>query len=394
VNLKPLQQKNINEIIHNFTPNWFTLNMGTGLAFLTMHNIVKNLFFAQTIIIEAFWIIDMLFFLLFSSLLVLRIIKFPSSIKPLLHHPVQSMFLGAIPMAMVPIIEGFVLFGPTFFGNTSLQIALYLWYLDVALAIIIGLFIPYFMFTIQKNHTLQNMTAVWLLPIVASEVAASAGGLLVSHYSGFTAEIMLFISYVLWGLSVPLAMSVLVILFLRLVTHKLPHKDMAVTSWLTLGPLGTGTLSLLLLGSASKTVLMHTELSYLSNYLQAFGLIIGLLIWGYGLWWYAMSWVITLKFFKEGLPFSMGWWAFTFPVGVYTAATFQIWHLVQFRFFEVLAIIFSIQLVIFWLIIFSKTIKGIYSGALFYAPCINELDINSNLSQDNIKLEKFHDKTN
>jgi tellurite resistance protein TehA-like permease len=219
---------------------------------------------------------------------------------------------------------------------------------------------------------LENMTAVWLLPIVASEVTASAGGLLAPHFIGTTAQVMLFVSYVLWALSVPLAMSVLVILFLRLATHKLPSKAMAVTSWLTLGPLGTGALGLFLLGGASKVVLAHTHLSYLAEYLQSFGFITGLLIWGYGLWWYAMAWIITIKFFKEGLPFSMGWWGFTFPVGVFTAATFQLWHITNYKVFEILAIIFSIQLIGFWVIIFYKTIQGMWSGILFQAPCLSE----------------------
>lgn len=47
-------------------------------------------------------------------------------------------------------------------------------------------------------------------------------------------------------------MGILVILFLCMVLHKLPGKDMAVSSWLALGPLGTGTLGLLTLGTAAQ----------------------------------------------------------------------------------------------------------------------------------------------
>jgi tellurite resistance protein TehA-like permease len=49
-------------------------------------------------------------------------------------------------------------------------------------------------------------------------------------------------------------MSILVIVFLRLVLHKLPHRDMAASSWLALGPIGTGALGLLLLGQDSLPV--------------------------------------------------------------------------------------------------------------------------------------------
>ena len=371
MNLKPLSSKSFLEVIRNFTPNWFTLNMGTGIAFLTLHNINSNIFYAQAQFGIGLWFIDIFFFLLFSLLFIARAVLFPETIKLLLKHPVQSMFLGAIPMALVPILEGFAIFGPLIIGNKALEISLYLWWFDVVLAISVGWLLPYLMFTIQKEHKLENMTAVWLLPIVASEVTASAGGMLASYFSNPMGEAIVILSYILWTFSVPLAFSILVILFLRLATHKLPDKAMAVTSWLTLGPLGTGALGLLLLGSSAKHILIGTELENLASFLYDFGLIMGLLIWGYGLWWYFMAWFITLKFFKEGLPFNMGWWGFTFPVGVFTAATFQLWKETGINIFEYFGILLSIQLIVFWVIVFIKTIQGMWSGYLFQAPCLS-----------------------
>jgi len=366
-----LSEKSLKDIIKNFTPNWFTLNMGTGIAFLTLHNINANIFDAQLLLVKSLWLIDIFFFLLFSGLLLARAILYPETIMLMFKHPVQSMFLGAIPMALVPILEGFAIFGPSLLGNNSLNIALYLWWIDAFLAVCIGWLLPYLMFTVQKDHKLENMTAVWLLPIVASEVTASAGGMLAPYFANPMAEAILMVSYILWAFSVPLALSVLVILFLRLVTHKLPDKAMAVTSWLTLGPLGTGALGLLLLGHSAEKVLIGTGLENIATFLSNFGLITGLLLWGYGLWWYVMAWIITLKFFKDGLPFNMGWWGFTFPVGVFTAATLQLWQATGYDIFKYFSIILSIQLALFWILVFTKTLKGMWSGYLFHAPCLS-----------------------
>jgi len=368
---QPLSEKRLTDVIRNFTPNWFTLNMGTGIAFLTLHNINANLFEAQLFVGELLWMIDIFFFLLFSLLFLARVILYPETMRLMFKHPVQSMFLGAIPMALIPILEGFAIFGQNLLGDMALNIALYLWWIDVILAISVGWLLPYLMFTVQKEHKLENMTAVWLLPIVASEVAASAGGVLAPYFANPMAETILMVSYVLWAFSVPLALSVLVILFLRLVTHKLPDKAMAVTSWLTLGPLGTGALGLLLLGHSAKIVLVGTPLEDMASFLSSFGFITGLLLWGYGLWWYVMAWIITLKFFKEGLPFNMGWWGFTFPIGVFTAATLQLWHVTDYEIFKILSILFSLQLAIFWILVFAKTLKGMWSGYLFHAPCLS-----------------------
>ena len=105
---------------------------------------------------------------------------------------------------------------------------------------------PFLMFT-RQDHSIEKMTAVWLLPIVAAEVTASSAGLLVPYLADSHAALrMLVLGYALWAYSVPLAMSILVILLLRLALHKLPHKDMAASGWLALGPIGTGELGLLL----------------------------------------------------------------------------------------------------------------------------------------------------
>ena len=58
------------------------------------------------------------------------------------------------------------------------------------------------------SDSVEKLTAVWLLPIVASEVAAASGGLLAAHLAGQEAFLTLILSYVLWACSVPLAMSV------------------------------------------------------------------------------------------------------------------------------------------------------------------------------------------
>lgn len=180
-----------------------------------------------------------------------------------------------------------------------------MWWLDAFLAVLIGWLVPYFMFT-RQAHSLENMCAVWLLPIVSSEVTAAAGGMLARHLVSSQSSVIVITSYVLWALSVPLALTIVVILFLRLVLHKLPHRDMAVSSWLVLGPLGTGALGLLLLGVAAPSAFAGTTLAGLGEMARGIGLIGGLMLWSYGLWWWVIAWLLTLRYMREGLPFNIG----------------------------------------------------------------------------------------
>ncbi len=115
-----------------------------------------------------------------------------------------------------------------------------------------GVLIPFMMFT-RQEHSIEKMTAVWLLPVVAAEVAAACGGSLTTHLASADSQFTVLItSYVLWAYSVPVALSILVILLLRLALHKLPHESMAASSWLALGPIGTGALGMLVMGSDAR----------------------------------------------------------------------------------------------------------------------------------------------
>lgn len=76
----------------------------------------------------------------------------------------------------------------------------------------------------HHNHNLTTVSAVWLLPIVSTIVAAASGGIVASVIPSshpHEALITLITSHVLWGTGFPLAMCELVIYFLRLSTQSL-----------------------------------------------------------------------------------------------------------------------------------------------------------------------------
>ncbi len=357
------------EIIRQFTPNWFTVTMGTGVVALALNQFPVRLPFLHQAG-AVLWMTNIVLFALCTALYAARWIFFPRAAIRMFDHPVIPMFLGAIPMGLATIINGFLAFGIARLGSLAVDIAVVLWWIDAVLAIGIGLLVPFLMFT-RQNHSMEAMTAVWLLPIVACEVTAASGGLVAVHLaSPVAAAHLLFFSYVLWALSVPLALGVLVVLFLRLVLHKLPKRDMAVSSWLALGPLGTGALGLLVLGHDAPSILGAMGMGDIGLVAHGLGVIGGLVLWGYGAWWLVMAAAMTLSYVHDGLPFNMGWWGFTFPLGVYTLATLNLGVQTGMGFFSVLGGVFVAALVGFWITVSVRTLAGGYRGHLFVAPCL------------------------
>ena len=356
------------DVVRQFTPNWFAMTMGTGIVFLILLALPFQ-FPLQHTLAYGLWLADSVFYATFLTLFVARLLCFPDTVKPMLDHPVQSMFLGAIPMGLIPIVNGLTLFGPALFGPSALSLAECLWWGDAALAVVVACLVPYRMFTTQQ-HSTEQMTAVWLLPVVAPEVAASSAGVLAPHLAAPAAQLMLATGYVLWAISVPLAFAILTIVFLRLVLHKLPHQNMAASSWLTLGPIGTGALGLLVLGQAAPAAFAGSALAQAAAVARDLGLLGGLLMWGVGIWWLLIAIVLTLRYWRAGLSFNLGWWGFTFPLGVYTSATFALYRQTHFLAFAAIGTVLALALLAFWLLVVSNTFKGMWRGNLFCAPCL------------------------
>lgn len=356
-------------IIRQFTPNWFTVSMGTGVVALIVSEfpMLKALTWQLG---TGLWYFNILLFVLFSVLYGLRWAFYPHEAKQIFQHPSMSLFLGTIPMALATILNGFLKYGQPIYGDTAVQIAQMLWYVDVVLALLVAWAVPFAMYRHQE-HALQQMTAVWLLPIVACEVAASSGGLLLGHLAADTHAVAILLgSYVLWGVSVLPAFAILTILMLRLVLHKLPEKELAVSSWLALGPIGTAALALLVLGHQAPTLMASLGLAQLGQLFQQAGILASLILLGFGLWWLGIAVLTTLHHAKQDLPFNLGWWGLTFPLGVYTLAILTLAQQLNLAFLYAVGYAFAAILMLLWSLVATKTAHGFYQGHLFFSPCL------------------------
>ena len=356
-------------LIRQFTPNWFTVSMGTGVVALIVSEFPMLKAFTWQLG-TGLWYLNILLFVLFSVLYGLRWAFYPHEAKQIFQHPSMSLFLGTIPMALATILNGFLKYGQRIYGDTAVQIAQTLWYADVVLALLVAWAVPFAMYRHQE-HALQQMTAVWLLPIVACEVAASSGGLLLGHLAADThAVAILLASYVLWGISVLPAFAILTILMLRLVLHKLPEKELAVSSWLALGPIGTAALALLVLGHQAPTLMASLGLAQLGQLFHQAGILASLILLGFGLWWLGIAVLTTLHHAKQDLPFNLGWWGLTFPLGVYTLAILTLAQQLNLAFLYAVGYAFAAILMLLWSLVATKTAQGFYQGHLFFSPCL------------------------
>jgi tellurite resistance protein TehA-like permease len=180
---------------------------------------------------------------------------------------------------------------------------------------------------------LSSMTAAWLLPIVATIVAAASGGVVAEVLPNPNHALWtIVVSYILWGTGVPLAMVVLVIYFQRLTVHKLPPREVIVSVFLPLGPLGQGGFGVMQLGKVALRIFPKTRT------LEAAGGSAGEILYVVGWLFFALASISRSKF-----PFNMGWWGFTFPLGVFTVSTTTLGKEIPSVFFDVLGTVRILQ---------------------------------------------------
>ncbi|TXN22872.1 TDT family transporter [Methylobacterium sp. WL9] len=368
--LKPLSRlQHPRDVIRQFTPNWFTVVMGTGVVALALDRLPATHALLAPVPL-GLWLGSVVLFAAFCLLYGARWIFFFDGARRIFGHSTVSMFFGAIPMALATLLNGLLIFGPPYLGAETIRIALPLWWFDVALALICAVAIPYLMFT-RQEHRIDQMTAVWLLPVVTAEVVAVSGGLLAPALSGESQQLAVIVtSFVLWGVSVPLALSILAILVLRMALHNLPPREMAASSWLSLGPLGTGALGLLVLGQAGGPILAAGGFAGAPEILRITGLIGALILWGYGAWWFLLSLAVTVRYLRAGVPFNLGWWGYIFPLGVYALATLRIGEVTELSGFAWLGAGLVGLLTLLWLVVSVRTLRGAYRGELFVSPCL------------------------
>lgn len=357
------------EVIRQFTPNWFAATMGTGVLALALAQLPVAIPGLRGMA-EAFWLFNIVLFVLFTALYAARWVLFFDEARRIFGHSTVSMFFGTIPMGLATIINGFLVFGLPRWGEGVVHVAEVLWWLDVAMSLACGVLIPYLMFT-RQEHSIDQMTAVWLLPVVAAEVAAASGGLLAPHLADAHSQwVVLVTSYVLWAFSLPVAFSILTILLLRMALHKLPHENMAASSWLALGPIGTGALGMLLLGADAPAIFAANGFPGIGEIAAGLGVVAGITLWGFGLWWMLIAVLITVRYLRAGIPFNLGWWGFTFPLGVYSLTTLKLASTLDLAFFSVLGCVLVALLAALWLVVAKRTVQGAWRGELFVSPCI------------------------
>lgn len=403
--------KGVRERVLHFTPSWFSVTMGTGVIATLLNLLPWPSIHAGLRYPALVWLIaDIFLFLLFTAAFVARYVVFPEVLPLTIKHPQKSMFLGTVPMGLTVIVSGICQLGTVEFGLGAgpALAASGLWWLATALSLLTAIGVPYVVTTWQ-SHSFSSTTAALLLPIVPPITAAATGSVIAQAlanegYATYAFTIMI-VSYMVLGVGLPLAMLILVLYFQRLLLFKQPPREVIISVFLPLGPCGQGGEALLHLGQVAYQLFPTIstrpgsgvqELSLpVGQALFGAGLVGALLLWGLGIWWFALAILTLIRELRRGrLQFNMGWWGSTFPLGSLAICTARLAMALDSLALKIVYTAFVILTLAVWFTVAIPTFIGFVDGSLLSrkaAPCIADLPLDP-LKREDPEQEEVDDK--
>ncbi len=348
--------------LRGFHPGWFGAVMGTAIVGIVAYQNPGN----QPGLKDAAHSFGVLMVAVSAILAIalgvpylVRWLRHPQAAIADLRNPVAGALYGTFPGGVLVLAVGVATVGPSLGAPDAVTATIaVLAVIGIALAFSISVVFAYLLFATPQIGP-QTANGAWFIPPVVNIVVPLALAPLVSHVGLGDATTLVVAGYAFLGMGMLLFVLVASLIYDRLVFHPLPAAPLAPSLWIGLGPVGVGVLGLLRLAQVGAPIwgAGAAAVSTLSS-------IGATIIWGFGLWWLAAAILLLAGYLRAGrLPYSVGWWAFTFPLGAYAAATLALARAWQSSFLEGFAAVLFVSLAVFWVVVSLGTLRAVRSGA-------------------------------
>jgi C4-dicarboxylate transporter/malic acid transport protein len=334
-------------IVRTFAPGWPAAVMGTGaFALATLH------FSHQWPMLAGLaWALHWFNLVLFALISIPWLLRWAMdwpAVAATFKHPVAANFYPSYAIAVLVLAAELRVFG----GHEAA--ALVAWWLGVALLFSLTLTVLISIFE-GEHVNLDHITPGIFIPPVGMVVIPVAGGPLLAVQPEALRDLALTINGIGLGAGIFMYTALLALAFHRFYVHKRLPPTMVPTFWINLAPLGVLVVSVLNLVAAAPFA------GDASAYLLA-----AFLIWGFGAFWLLLAMLFTWSLRKAApLPFSLAWWAFTFPLGAFTLGSQRLSEVTGLATPLAFGALAWVLLAAIWTLTLLKTVGGVASGKLF-----------------------------
>jgi C4-dicarboxylate transporter/malic acid transport protein len=335
------------DIARTFAPGWFAAVMGTGVLALTTRSLGQHWPVLAPLAEALHWFNSLLFIVLAVPWLT-RWLRFRPAAMQTMMHPVQANFYPTFSIALLVLAAQWLAFTPW------VGVALALWWLGVVFHFVFSFAVLFLMFR-GEHVAVDHVTPAKFIPAVGLVVIPLAGAPLLPYMDGGLHEWVLTINAIGLGAGSMLYLGLLGITLFRSYMARPAFGILTPTVWIHLAPIGVIPVSLMNL---------LEQLPFPAA--REAGMVLMLLVWGFGVWWLVMASLLTLAARAAGqLPFALSWWGFTFPLGAFVAESLRLTRMLGWSSTFAIGIAAWLLLVFLWAVTLVRTVRGVASGGIF-----------------------------
>ncbi len=325
------------------SPAYFALVMSTGIVSLAAHML------GHEVLARALFVLNILFYVVLWMFFVLRIAWYRHDfLRDITDHLRAPGFFTVVAGTSV-LGSQFLLLG------RDVVVALALWWFAAALWV--GLTYTIFaIFTVKRSKPpLQHgINGGWLLAVVATQSIAVLGALLaVDIGQPWKLELNFFaLSMWLWGGMLYIWMMSLI--FYRYTFFTFEPGDLSPPYWINMGAMAISTLAgALLIDNVAAAPFLESLHPFIKGFTVFY--------WATGTWWIPMLLALGLwrhVYRRFPLRYDPLYWGMVFPLGMYAAATHEMFGALQFQFLVWLPEVFLVLAMAAWITVLIGMLRA------------------------------------
>lgn len=358
-----------NHPIKYFVPAWFAMIMGTGGLANVIFSWQESLELARILGISLAAVADVLYFIVLIPWILRWVNYFPYAYRDL-QHPLTGNFFVTMPV------------GTTIFGTNIYLIWSHYLSESVTYALILGIWIfaiigvTFFTFYTTFRFMREEETPKpeminfsWIMAPIANMAISLIGNPVLEmtlRLNPSWGVSVLVANMALFGIGFFLFIFISSIVFVRLANHPLPPAATIPSFGIFLSAVGL----------AASAVVDASKHAHTMGILTSAGLsnLMAVVLWGFGIWILGIIMMISIyQLRKGGIPFSMAWWAYIFPLAAYTISSQKIAAIFPAPITTGYTAFLTILLVLLWAYTFGNTLRGAINRKLFVGIPIQDI---------------------